>query len=122
MNGTIGMVRGFFIALAVSVGLPVALIPLSLTSPGFAMLYAYVIAPQLVYLYPAYLCSFSRAHAPLLSLLQMLLLSFLFGVAMSDRSGGSQLRWALLVLSAWWLAWRLAGLAFGLQPDFAVRM
>ena len=122
MSGNSGAVRGFFIALAVSIGIPAAMLPLAITVPAFAMAYAYSIAPQLVFAYPAFVFSATRHQAPLLSLVQMTVLSSVFGLLTRNRSGGSQFLRASLVSVAWWAAWRVIGLAFGLQPEFDVRM
>jgi hypothetical protein len=45
----------------------------------------------------------------------MLVLSFVFGMVLGDRSGGSQFPWVLLLLCVWWIGWRLAGLTFDVR-------
>jgi hypothetical protein len=122
MNEMVGWLRGFFIALAILIGLPLALVLLALTIPEIAVVYAYVIAPQIAFIYPAFLFSDFREQATNLSLVQALLFAAAFGWAVRYRKGGAQFGWALLVVIAWWLAWRLAGMAFDLHPDFDVRM
>jgi hypothetical protein len=109
MNDMVGWLRGFFIALASPIGVPLASLVLALAIPGIALVFAYVIAPQIAFLYPAFLFSDFRDQAANLSLLQALLFAAAFG-------------WALLVMMAWWMAWLLVGLVFGLHPDFDVRM
>ncbi len=122
MNGLIGWARGFFIALAIPIGLPLATILLAFAIPAVAMVFAYLIAPQLAFLYPAFLFPDIQSRAAILSLVQALVFAAAIGWVLRYRSGGAQFGWASLVLAAWWVVWRLAGLAFGLHPNFVVRM
>jgi hypothetical protein len=123
MDSIQGAVRGFFIALAAGVGIPLIFILLAIAIPAAAMLYAYTIAPQLAYMYPVtFLLPNAGSSGGWLSIVQMVVLSALFGIATRHRKAGAQFLWAVVALGAWWLIWRVVGLVSGLEPDLHVRM
>lgn len=114
--------RGFWIALFLLVGLPLVLVLLALTGP-FAVLYAYVIAPILVYAYPvALFLPDSGGGGLILSLLMMIALAVAIGMITRRRSAGSQFLWTLVMYVLWAGLWWLVALLAGVQPQFNTRM
>jgi hypothetical protein len=118
-----GLVRAFLIALAVSLGIPLLLLLLGFT-PLFAMPFAYSIAPQLAFAFPAYLL-LSPGHlvfAMWLSVLQMCLLSTAFAFATRPRTVERQIIWAVIAFLGWWLLCRAVLGHFGVTANFGTRM
>ena len=114
--------RGFWIALFLLVGLPLVLVFLALTGP-FAVLYAYGIAPILVYAFPvALFLPDAGVGGLILSLMMMIALSVAMGMITRRRGAGSQLLWTLGMYVLWAGLWWLVALLVGVQPHFNTRM
>ena len=115
--------RAFFIALALYLGAPLALVLLCLVIPALAMLYAFVIYPVIVYAYPVMILQPHSDATALLTVLAAFALCAVFAFCMRRREDSGDV-WLLALLSfaGWWLVCRLAFLLAGLSPVLDVRM
>ena len=115
--------RGFFVYAAVSIAPPLFLAVLSLTIGAIAMLFAYVIAPVLVYAYPAMLFApMGSGATPWLTLIIALVCCAVFGFLTRARDTGDQWILAIAAFAGWWILWRLISFFAGIHPHLDVRM
>lgn len=114
--------RGFFIYAAVSIAPTLVLGFLSATVGEIAMLFAYVLAPALVYAYPLLLLMPSGDAALWISLLLAIMGCAVFGLLTRRLAAGAQWLLAVTAFAGWWIAWRLICLAANIHPHFDVRM
>jgi hypothetical protein len=115
--------RGFGIYAAISIAPPLALALLSVSVGAIAMLFAYVVAPALVYAYPPLmLAPWVGGSATLLALIVAVLCCAAFGYWARHRNTGVQWILALVVFAGWWGVWRLIAFVADLHPDLGARM
>lgn len=114
--------RGFSIALMLLVVVPVVLTGLAMVDPTFAMVYAYLLAPVMIYLYPAIVFLPPFELAWLLALTSGLVLAVVIGFITRHLRTSGQWLATLALLATWWITWRLVALVLGVVPALGVRM
>jgi hypothetical protein len=116
--------RGFGIFLGVAFGTPVLLLFLVLSlGGGMAMVMAYVVGPQLVYIYPfAYGMKNAPAAGLLINVILLTGLAMVFGQLTRSRTIAVQLLLGFASLGALWILGRALVPLFGLDVSLDVRM
>jgi hypothetical protein len=114
--------RGFGISLGVSLGTPVLLILLALTG-SFAMVFAYVLAPQLAYVYP-FAAGMKRAPGSglFITAVELIAFAFAFGHLTRRFGAGVQVLLAVASLGVLWLLGQVFVPLLDLDVSFNVRM